>query len=173
MLRGAFELRHQGYLWIADLTSPDHLIALTPFKLPLLGWEVDAINLLPVLYLGLILLQQHLSPKSEDPQVRQQQSMMKFMMMFFFLIFYKMPSGLVLYFVFSNGVGIIEQWYIRKHVIPAATGAGGAGGAAVPAANDKTFQGPAPRTSWEKQEEKAKRKAEKRKKRQDRQGPLT
>ena len=29
MLRGAFDLRHQGYLWISDLTSPDHLVTFT------------------------------------------------------------------------------------------------------------------------------------------------
>ena len=36
-----------------------------------------------------------------------------------------------------------------------------------------TIDAPAHKTSWEKQEEKAKRKAEKRKKRKDRPNPLT
>jgi len=170
MLRGAFDLRHQGYLWISDLTSPDRLITFTPFKLPLLGWEVNALNLLPIAYIGLMLLQQRLAPKSEDPQVRQQQGMMKYMMIFFGIIFYGMPSGLVLYFVFSNGIGILEQWHIRKNIIPAATGGGGG---PVKGASDEAFRSPAPKTAWEKAEEKAKRKAEKRKNRRDRPRPLT
>ena len=58
--------------------------------------------------------QQRLMPRSEDPQVQQQQKMMQFMPIIFGLLFYTMPSGLVLYWMTSTGIGIIEQLYIKK-----------------------------------------------------------
>ncbi|MHC4198558.1 MAG: membrane protein insertase YidC [Planctomycetota bacterium] len=161
MLRGAFELRHERYLWISDLTHPDELITFG-FSMPLIG---NAINLLPFLYLGLMLVQQHLQPKSEDPEVRKQQNMMKFMMIFFFFIFYNMPAALVLYFVFSSGFGSLEQWYIRKYIVPAAETAGPAAPSAGPTA------GYVPPTAWDKDAERQAREAEKRKRRKERQRP--
>lgn len=161
MLRGAFELRHERYLWISDLTHPDELITFG-FSMPLIG---DAINLLPFLYLGLMLLQQHLQPKSEDPEVRKQQSMMKFMMIFFFFIFYNMPAALVLYFVFSGGFGTLEQWYIRKYVVPAAEALAPAAPSAGPTA------GYVPPTSWDRDAKRQAKEAEKRKRRKERQRP--
>jgi len=161
MLRGAFELRHERYLWISDLTHPDELITFG-FSMPLIG---NAINLLPFLYLGLMLLQQHLQPKSEDPEVRKQQSMMKFMMIFFFFIFYNMPAALVIYFVFSGGFGTLEQWYIRKYVVPAAEAAGPA---APPAGAPVGY---VPPTSWDRDAKRQAKDAEKRKRRKERQRP--
>ncbi len=161
MLRGAFELRHERYLWISDLTHPDELITFG-FSMPLIG---NAINLLPFLYLGLMLLQQHLQPKSEDPEVRKQQSMMKFMMIFFFFIFYNMPAALVIYFVFSGGFGTLEQWYIRKYVVPAAEAAGPAAPSAGPTG------GYVPPTSWDRDAKRQAKEAEKRKRRKERQRP--
>jgi len=153
MLRGAFELRHAPYLWIADLTQPDELINFGGWAIPLVGW--GALNLLPVLYAAMFLLGQRLQPVPEDPQAQQQQKMMKYMVVFLFFIFYSMPAALVLYFVFSQAISLLEQWYIRKYVTdlqaaPATAGAGG-GVSAVPV-----------KTSWDKQAEKDARTAEKR-----------
>jgi YidC/Oxa1 family membrane protein insertase len=161
MLRTAFELRHEPYLWISDLTQSE---ALVEFTVPLIGRT--ALNLLPLAYLALTLLQQHMQPTPADPQAAQQQKMMKYFMAFIFLLFYNMPSGLVLYFVFSSGFGILEQWIIR-HRLDEGGGASVAAGGAVaidgrPAASGATDVPYRP-TSWDKEDEKAARRAEKRK----------
>ena len=163
MLRTAFELRHEPYLWISDLTQSERLVEFG-FTVPLIGWS--ALNLLPLAYLGLTLLQQRLQPKSADPQAAQQQKMMKFFMVFIFLLFYNMPSGLVLYFVFSNGFGILEQWIIRHRLDEGGASAAAAGAVALHggAAGSGAAEKPYRPTSWDKEDEKAARKAEKRKK---------
>ena len=76
-----------------------------------------------------------------------------------------MPAALVLYFVFSGGFGALEQWYIRKYVVPAAEAAGPAGpSVGAPA-------GYVPPTSWDKDVERQAKEAEKRKRRKERQRP--
>jgi len=50
-----------------------------------------------------------------DPMV-QQQKMMSFMMLFFGLLFYNFPSGLNLYILSSNLLGMLEQYRIKKHI---------------------------------------------------------
>ena len=128
-LRSAFELRHQGFLWVDDLTRPDHLFTL-PFTMPYFGWTT--FNLLPVLYVALIILQQKMQPQTNDPQQQQQRRMMMIMPLMFFFIFYNMPSGLVFYFVVSNILSIGEQWLIKRNSggAPAAAAAASSGGAA-------------------------------------------
>jgi len=44
------------------------------------------------------------------------QKMMGYMMFFMGFIFYNFPSGLNLYILTSNLVGMLEQWQIRKHI---------------------------------------------------------
>ncbi|MFQ5655748.1 MAG: YidC/Oxa1 family insertase periplasmic-domain containing protein, partial [Planctomycetota bacterium] len=108
----ALELRQTPFLYISDLTQPDHLFEL-PFSLPLLGsW----FNLLPVVYVILTLVNQRMMPKSDNPQMQQQQKMMTFMMVAFGFIFYGFSSGLLLYFLTSAGLGIIEQKIIRAEL---------------------------------------------------------
>jgi len=157
MLRGAFELRHARYLWIADLSHPDEVLGFG-FTIPLLNWS--GLNLLPVIYATLFFVQQSFQPKSEDPQVRQTQTMMKFMGVFFSLIFYNMPSGLVLYFVFSNALGLLESWLIRRG-LKAPAAAGGAPGSSTVAP---------PLTSWDRQDAEEARAAEKRRRREEKRG---
>ena len=41
---------------------------------------------------------------------------MSFMMIFFGFIFYNFPSGLNLYILSSNLLGMLEQWRIKKHI---------------------------------------------------------
>jgi YidC/Oxa1 family membrane protein insertase len=168
MLRTAFELRHEPYLWISDLTQSENLVEFG-FTVPLIGWS--ALNLLPLAYLGLTLLQQHLQPKAADPQAAQQQKMMKFFMVFIFLLFYNMPSGLVLYFVFSNGFGILEQWIIRRRFSEENASVTADGGVALhgAATGSDVSQKPYRPTSWDKEDERAARKAEKRRKKKQQQ----
>ena len=106
-----------GFDWISDLSAPDALyIFSSPFIVPIFGWKVLSINLLPLLMIGVMIWQQKLTPTSSDPQAQQTQKMMKFMPIFFGLIFYAFPSGLALYFLVSTAIGVAESKYIRKHL---------------------------------------------------------
>lgn len=144
-----FSMRHAAFLppWIKDLSKPDSVHDLG-FTIPLLG--SNHISLLPILYFVLQYIQMSLQPKPSDPQQAQQQKIMKFMPLMFVFLFYSMPAGLVLYFTVSALCGIVENYYMRKSVLPklgladagggevvAAGAAAGAGAASTPSKKKK------------------------------------
>lgn len=120
-LQTTFELRHApflyGYTWIKDLAQPDALI---PFKHAIDLWffKINAFNLLPIL----VAVVQYFSfkytprPPATSPEQEQQQKMMQWMTLIFPLLFYKMPSGLNLYYLTSTGLGILEGKITRDHI---------------------------------------------------------
>ena len=116
------ELRGAAFLpfWITDLSVPDALVTFKTVTVPLLGWQIDSFNLLPILLSSAMFLQQKLMPHSSaqaNPQAAQQQKMMMVMMpIMMLLIFYNMASGLNLYFMSSTVAGVFEQIIIRKHI---------------------------------------------------------
>jgi YidC/Oxa1 family membrane protein insertase len=117
------ELRGAPFLpfWITDLSVPDALFRFSTVTMPLLGWKIDSLNLLPILMGVAFYLQQKLMPKSAasatNPQVAQQQKMMMIMMPLLFpLMLYKAPSGVNLYIMASTFAGVVEQHVIRKHI---------------------------------------------------------
>jgi YidC/Oxa1 family membrane protein insertase len=72
-------------------------------------------NLLPLVTVGLFLLQQKLfMPEPTNDQMRMQQQMMKYMMLFMGLMFFKVPSGLCIYFIASSLWGIAERRMLPK-----------------------------------------------------------
>jgi YidC/Oxa1 family membrane protein insertase len=72
-------------------------------------------NLLPLVTVGLFLLQQKLfMPEPTNEQMRMQQQMMKYMMLFMGLMFFKVPSGLCIYFIASSLWGIAERRMLPK-----------------------------------------------------------
>ncbi|MHC4736129.1 MAG: YidC/Oxa1 family insertase periplasmic-domain containing protein [Planctomycetota bacterium] len=120
----SIELRGEGFLpfWITDLSMPDALYRFpTTIIVPLLGWKIESLNLLPLLMGLAFYLQQKLMPHqagaSANPQVAQQQKMMMIMMPLLFpLMLYKAPSGVNLYIMSSTFAGVFEQYVIRKHI---------------------------------------------------------
>ncbi|MHC4086476.1 MAG: YidC/Oxa1 family membrane protein insertase [Planctomycetota bacterium] len=120
----SIELRGKGFLpfWITDLSMPDALYRFpTAIIVPLLGWKIESLNLLPLMMGLAFYLQQKLMPHqagaSANPQVAQQQKMMMFMMPLMFpLMLYKAPSGVNLYIMSSTFAGVFEQYFIRKHI---------------------------------------------------------
>ena len=58
---------------------------------------------------------------SPDPQIEQQKKMMVIMFVFFGFIFYSVPSGLVLYFLTSSLIGLIEQRITKMRLEKAGT----------------------------------------------------
>ncbi len=118
------ELRGAAFLpfWITDLSVPDALIRFSTITVPLLGWKIESLNLLPLLMGLAFYLQQKLMPSqaaaaSANSQVAQQQKMMMIMMPLLFpLMLYKAPSGVNLYIMSSTFAGVFEQYVIRKHI---------------------------------------------------------
>lgn len=120
VLRAAVELRGAGFmLWIDDLSNMDVIYEL-PFAIPLVGGFIDnSISVLPIL-MGLSMwVQQKLGGSgmgmgAESAQAGQMAAMNKIMPFFMTFIFYRMPSGLVLYWLVNNILQAAQQWYIHK-----------------------------------------------------------
>ena len=72
-------------------------------------------NLLPILVVGLMLVQTKLfSPPPTTPEAEMQQKTMKYMMVFMAVMFYKVPSGLGIYFITSSLWSIGERLLLPK-----------------------------------------------------------
>ena len=104
-----------SFLWIKDLSEPDRLIVFSQF-FPIIGNEF---NILPILYAGLMVLQQKFSSKNmagaATPEMAQQQKMMMvFMPVLICFIFYKFASGLALYFSVFYVLQTFVQWKMSK-----------------------------------------------------------
>lgn len=105
------ELRGAHFLWIKDLSSPDRLFVL-PKPIPFIGSDI---NILPLFMALVMFFQQKLSMGSKNMTgtAAEQQKMLTIMMpVLFGVLFYKMPSGLVLYWLFNSLLMLIFQWKI-------------------------------------------------------------
>jgi YidC/Oxa1 family membrane protein insertase len=125
-IQAAVELRHAAFLpvWITDLAAPDALVSFSgSVEVPLLGGligPIASLNLLPLLLTVAFFLQQKFSPTSAaagtDQQAATQKQMMYMMPAMMLLFFYNAPSGLTLYIMTSSAVGVVEQYFIRRHL---------------------------------------------------------
>ena len=89
------EMRGAPWLWVPDLSQPE-------------PW---AIKLLPIVMIASQFIMQKMTPQANaDPN---QQKMMMFMPLIFGFMFYKFPSGLVLYYLTSNLVNMGQQWFFN------------------------------------------------------------
>jgi len=120
----SIDLRGASFLpfWITDLSLPDAAWVFPKvITVPLVGFKIESLNLLPLMMGVAFYLQQKMMPKqaaaATNPQVAQQQKMMMIMMPLLFpLMLYKAPSGVNLYIMASTFAGVIEQYVIRKHI---------------------------------------------------------
>jgi YidC/Oxa1 family membrane protein insertase len=134
----AVELRHQPaffgvfqavqgagspFRWFfGDLAEPDRLWYWgTTFKIPLLGWGLTSLNVMPFI-LGVVFFiqQKYLKPPTTatlTPEQETQQKMVQYMSVFLFpIMMYPAPSGLTLYFCTNSVLSILENRYIRRHI---------------------------------------------------------
>jgi YidC/Oxa1 family membrane protein insertase len=96
VLSVAIELRGASWFWVEDLSRP----------------ETFAIRFLPLMMVVSQIFMQRLTPTpSTDPT---QKMLMNTMPLVFGVIFWWASSGLVLYWLTSNLVGIIQQLFINK-----------------------------------------------------------
>jgi len=118
----SIDLRGEPFLpfWITDLSVPDAFFRFpSPIIVPLLNWKILSLNLLPILMGVAMYLQQKMMPKqaATNPQAAQQQKMMMIMMPLFLpLVLYNGPSGVNLYIMASTFAGVVEQYFIGKHI---------------------------------------------------------
>ncbi len=109
VLNETIELKGASFIfWIHDLAEADKLFML-PFSIPFLG---DSFHLLPILMAGSMFWQQRLTPQmGSTPEQTKVMQLMPIMMGF---IFYKLPSGLVLYWLVNNLLTIFHQLVIKR-----------------------------------------------------------
>jgi YidC/Oxa1 family membrane protein insertase len=111
----SIELRHAPWLWITDLSQPEHF----------------AIRFLPLVMVVTSYALQRMTPPpaAGDPS---QQRMMQIMPLMYLFFFWNASSGLVLYWLTGNLVGLAQQWFFNKTAAPveARNAAKGAQGAA-------------------------------------------
>ena len=110
-----FDLRGATFIpgWISDLSAPDVIIGFGDFTIPLIGWT--AIRGLPIIFVATQLLSTKLT---QTPSATQSSGQMKFMQLglpvIFFFILYNVPSGLLVYWIFSNILTVGQQYYYNK-----------------------------------------------------------
>jgi YidC/Oxa1 family membrane protein insertase len=97
----SIELRHASWLWIGDLSQPEHF----------------AIHTLPLIMVATSYALQKMTPAPTggDPS---QQKMMQFMPLMYLFFFWQASSGLVLYWLTGNVVGLAQQWFFNKTAAP-------------------------------------------------------
>ena len=101
VLAVSIEMRYASWLWVADLSQHEHF----------------EIHFLPLIMVVTSYALQRMTPPpaSGDPS---QQKMMQFMPLMYLFFFWTASSGLVLYWLTGNIVGIAQQWFFNKTQAP-------------------------------------------------------
>ena len=95
MLRNAIELRHAGWLYLSDLSAPDHL------------------HIIPIATIVLMMVMQRMMPATG--MSKEQQKMMNMMTPVMFAMFtWSVASGLGLYIITGTVVQIIQQMIMNE-----------------------------------------------------------
>ncbi len=107
------EMRHAPfYGWIRDLSAADPSNIFNAFGLiPWVPPSALHLGLLPMLMCASMVIQMRQQPAPPDPT---QAKMMKLLPYFFLLFFRTMPSGLLIYWTWSNTISILQQNVITK-----------------------------------------------------------
>jgi YidC/Oxa1 family membrane protein insertase len=109
-----FELRGAMFIpgWVPDLSMPETVWNFAPFKIPFLGWS--DLRLLPIIYLVSQLVYGKFTQQPTTGQTATQMKIMMFgMPIVFFFILYDVPSGLLVYWIASNLLTIVQQLVIN------------------------------------------------------------
>jgi YidC/Oxa1 family membrane protein insertase len=115
MLYQAVELRHEPFIWwIRDLSAPERLFNFNvSFSLPIMQ-PPYGIPVLTILMGLSMFIQQKMQPPMGD---QAQAKMMMFMPLMFVFICINISSGLVLYWLVSQIISILQQYYVTKKTI--------------------------------------------------------
>ncbi len=148
-----FDLRGASFIagWIGDLSLPETIWNFGEFRLPLVGWS--DLRALPIIYLVSQLLYGKFTQTSQPGQNANQMKLMMYgMPIMFFFVLYDVPSGLLLYWIVSNVLTIVQQVVIndmlKKHKLAAANAPAGqaasGGPSSMKSAGRTTVRGQAP-----------------------------
>ena len=112
------EMRHVPfYGWIQDLSAPDptsllNLFGLLPFETP----PFLTIGIWPLLMGFTLFIQMRMNPPATNPM---QKVMMDWLPVFLTVIMATFPAGLVIYWVWSNVLAIVQQAFMmRRYGVP-------------------------------------------------------
>jgi YidC/Oxa1 family membrane protein insertase len=111
-----FDLRGAMFIpgWIPDLSLPESVFHFENFTIPLLGWT--DLRLLPFIYVGSQLLYGKVTQTPDQKGTAQMKMMLYAMPVIFFFILYNVPSGLLLYWIMSNILTMVQQVSINKYL---------------------------------------------------------
>jgi YidC/Oxa1 family membrane protein insertase len=99
VLAVSISMRDASWLWVGDLSQPEHL----------------GLRVLPIVMIITSFLMQRMTPTTGmDPS---QQRMMMFMPLIMGFFFYNQSSGLVLYWLTGNLMGIAQQYFFNKTIV--------------------------------------------------------
>jgi len=111
----------QAVRWCSNLAAPDMLYDWSWFMPEFIGRGIGFFglgpyfNLLPVVTIVLFIMQQKMfMPPPTDEQQALQQKMMSYMMVFMGFLFFKVASGLCIYFIASSLWGLAERQLLPK-----------------------------------------------------------
>jgi YidC/Oxa1 family membrane protein insertase len=107
--------------WCSNLAAPDMLFNWSSFMPEFVNNGVGLFglgpyfNLLPILTVFLFIWQQKMfMPPAADEQAAMQQKLMKYMMIFMGVLFFKVASGLCIYFIASTLWSLAERQFLPK-----------------------------------------------------------
>lgn len=111
-----------GITWCSNLAGPDMLFDWSGWMPEIIagrgtGYLGPYFNILPVITVVLFLVQQKvLMPKPTDEQMQMTQNMMQIMTIFMGVLFFKVPSGLCIYFITSSLWSLVERKLVKRMV---------------------------------------------------------
>ena len=107
-----------GLNWCTNLAGPDMLVYWGEQSAIFInrgGFLGPYLNLLPIITIALFMLQQKIyAPPTTDDTQKMAQKMMKFMMLFMGIMFFRVASGLCIYFIASSTWGLLERKMLPK-----------------------------------------------------------
>ncbi|AAW70779.1 membrane protein insertase YidC [Wolbachia endosymbiont of Brugia malayi] len=107
------EMRHAPFcLWIKDLSTSDPTNIFTLFGLFNYNFPIS-IGILPIILGITMIIQQKIGEKGQTNKDDIQANVMKFFPYISIFIFSSFPAGLVIYWIFSNVITLIQQSLIK------------------------------------------------------------
>lgn len=111
VLLHSIDLRQSAFLWINDLSEPEHL-----FDIPGIGIPFRILPLVMGVSWFISQKMTPMTPTAGNENMQMQMKMMQFMPIIFTVMFWGLPSGLILYWTVSNILSIGQQIYVNRLV---------------------------------------------------------
>jgi len=111
VLLHSIDLRQSSFLWINDLSEPEHL-----FNIPGIGIPFRILPLVMGISWFISQKMTPVTPTAGNENMQMQMKMMQFMPIIFTVMFWGLPSGLILYWTVSNILSIGQQIYVNRLV---------------------------------------------------------